>query len=331
MATLASPKLHGLVTATHTPFHADGSLNLAVVERQAALMLKWEVGAVFVGGTTGESHSLTVEERRALAQRWSEVVRGTKLRLVVHVGANCVEDARALAAHAEQLGVTAIAAVAPCYFKPRDLDTLIATMAPIAAAAPATPFYYYDIPSMTGMSHSMPDFLESAPARIPTLAGLKFTNPDLMTYQYLLRADGGKWDVPFGVDEHFLGAVAMGARGAVGSGFNFAAPIYQRLLKAFAVGRSRHRARGAVSRRADHQAVRPPRLHGRGQGGPCRCSASMSAPRACRAPRSTRSRRRSCAGSWRRWGTSSGFGNLRRAQVSSPGFSGPGARMSELC
>jgi N-acetylneuraminate lyase len=236
MPALESPKLHGLVTATHTPFHADGSLNLAVAERQAALMLKWEVGAVFVGGTTGESHSLTVDERRALAQRWSEVVRGTKLRLVVHVGANCVEDARALAAHAEQLGVTAIASVAPCYFKPRDLDTLIATMAQIAAAAPATPFYYYDIPSMTGMSHSMPDFLEGAPARIPTLVGLKFTNPDLMAYQYLLRAGGGKWDVPFGVDEHFLGALAMGARGAVGSGFNFAAPIYHRLTNAFAAG-----------------------------------------------------------------------------------------------
>jgi N-acetylneuraminate lyase len=230
------PKLHGLVTATHTPFHADGTLNLSIVERQAEHLLRWEVGAVFIGGSTGESHSLTLDERRALAQRWSEVVRGTKLRLVVHVGANCVEDARTLAAQAEQLGVTAIAALAPSYFKPRDLDTLIATMAHIAAAAPATPFYYYDIPSLTGLSQPMPDFLENAPARIPTLAGLKFTNPDLMAYQYLLRAGGGKWDVPFGVDEHFLGALAMGARGAVGSGFNFAAPIYQRLLKAFAAG-----------------------------------------------------------------------------------------------
>jgi N-acetylneuraminate lyase len=108
-------------------------------------------------------------------------------------------------------------------------------VAHLAAAAPATPFYHYDIPALTGMSHSMPEFLESAPARIPTLAGLKFTNPDLMAYQYLLRAAGGKWDVPFGVDEHLLGALAMGARGAVGSGFNFAAPIYQRLIKAFAV------------------------------------------------------------------------------------------------
>lgn len=231
-----SAPLHGLVAATHTPFHADGSLNLAIVERQAELMAKWEVGAVFIGGTTGESSSLTVDERRALAQRWGEVVRGTKLRLVVHVGANCVEDACALATQAQQLGSAAIAALAPSYFKPRDLDTLIATMVPIAAAAPATPFYYYDIPSLTGLSHSMPDFLAQAPARIPTLAGLKFTNPDLMSYQYVLRADGGAWDVPFGVDEHMLGALAMGAKGAVGSGFNFAAPIYNRLLRAFAAG-----------------------------------------------------------------------------------------------
>ncbi len=231
-----SQRLHGLVAATHTPFHADGSLNLAVVEQQAAHMLKNEVGVVFIGGSTGESLSLTIEERLQLAQRWSDVVRGSDLRLVVHVGTNCVDDARAMSAQAEKLGAAAIAAVAPSYFKPRDLETLIATVARIASAAPATPFYYYDIPVLTGLSHSMPDFLAQAPGRIPTLAGLKFTNPDLMAYQCVLRADGGKWDVPFGLDEFMLGALALGARGAVGSGYNFAAPIYTRLLRAFAAG-----------------------------------------------------------------------------------------------
>jgi N-acetylneuraminate lyase len=54
-----------------------------------------------------------------------------------------------------------------------------------------------------------------------------------MTYQYCLRSG---FDVPYGLDEHFLGALAMGAKGAVGSGFNFAAPIYLRLLDAFARG-----------------------------------------------------------------------------------------------
>src|SRR5258708_4759490 len=163
-----TPPLHGLVAATHTPFHHDGSLNLAVVEKQAAHMLKWDVGTVFIGGSTGESHSLTLEERRALAERWMAVTHGAALRVIVHVGTNCVEDASTLATQAEQLGAAAIAALAPTYFKPRDLGALIATMARIAAAAPETPFYYYDIPALTGLSHSMPDFLAQAPVHIPT-------------------------------------------------------------------------------------------------------------------------------------------------------------------
>jgi N-acetylneuraminate lyase len=226
--------LHGLVAATHTPFHADGSLNLTAVERQAEYMLAHRVGIVFIGGSTGESSSLTLDERLALAQRWSEVLQGSALKMVVHVGTNCLADARVLAAQAQQLGAVAISALSPSYFKPRALDVLIDCCADIASAAPETPFYYYDIPSLTGVSFPMPEFLAKAGERIPTLAGIKFTNPDLMAYQFCLRA--GEWDVPFGVDEHMLGALAMGARGAVGSGFNFAAPIYHRLLAAFARG-----------------------------------------------------------------------------------------------
>lgn len=231
-----SLRLHGLVAATHTPFRADGSMDLAVVERQAEHLKAGGVGYVFVGGTTGESASLTVEERRMLTQRWSEVVQGSGLGLVVHVGANCIADSRALAAHAESVDAVAISALAPSYFKPRSLEVLIACCAEVASAAPGTPFYYYDIPVLTGVSFPMVDFLEKAPEKIPTLAGLKFTNPDLMAYQFCLRLGGGHWDLPFGVDEHFLGALAMGARGAVGSGFNFAAPIYRRLLAAFGRG-----------------------------------------------------------------------------------------------
>ncbi|HEX2747163.1 MAG TPA: dihydrodipicolinate synthase family protein, partial [Verrucomicrobiales bacterium] len=232
----ASLRLHGLVAATHTPFHRDGSLNLAAVEPQGAHLLKSGVAAAFIGGTTGECSSLTLEERLALAERWFAVVKGTPLRVVVHAGSNCLADARALAAQAQRLGAAAVAALAPSYFKPRSLDMLIACCAEIASAAPETPFYYYDIPSMTGVSYSMPDFLTQAGSRIPTLAGLKFTNPDLMSYQFCLRAAEGRWDVPFGVDEHMLGALAMGAQGAVGSGFNFAGPVYNRMLSAFARG-----------------------------------------------------------------------------------------------
>ncbi len=123
MTTRGEHRLHGLVAATHTPFHTDGALNLDVVERQAAHLLANRVFSVFIGGTTGESHSLSLAERLSLALRWSEVAKGTALKVVVHVGSNCLTDAQALAKQAEQVGAAGIAALAPRYFKPRSLET----------------------------------------------------------------------------------------------------------------------------------------------------------------------------------------------------------------
>lgn len=229
-------RLHGLVAAVHTPFFGDGQLNLGAVEKQAEHLLQDGVHAAFVGGTTGECHSLSVDERLALARRWSEVVRGTKLRLVVHVGSNCLADARTLSSQAESLGVQAIAALAPSYFKPETLEALIAGCQQIASAAPATPFYFYDIPVLTGVRFPMGKFLDLASGKIPTLAGLKFTNPDLMAYQMCLHAQEGRFDVPFGLDEFLLAALALGGKGAVGSTYNFAAPLYHRIIAAFERG-----------------------------------------------------------------------------------------------
>lgn len=232
----AQPLLAGIIAATHTPFHADGSLNLRCIEKQAIHMLANGVNTVFIGGTTGESHSLSLDERQQLATRWIEVARCTDLRVVVHVGSNSLGDARTLAAHAESIGALAIAAQSPSYFKPGDVKTLVACCEAVAAAASATPFYFYDIPGFTNVNLSTSEFLTRAKDRIPTLAGLKFSNPDLMAYQLLLHAEGGPWDVPWGTDEALLAALAVGAPGAVGSTYNFAAPIYHRLWAAFEHG-----------------------------------------------------------------------------------------------
>ncbi len=229
-------ELHGLVAATHTPFDAEGRLNLSVVEDQAAHLCRSGIETVFIGGTTGEGHSLSLDERRALAERWMAVAKGSALRIVLHVGANSLADARSLAEQAEQLGVSAIAAVAPSYFKPHTLDTLVECCRTIAAAAPAVPFYYYDIPAFTNIHFSMPAFLDSAADRIPTLAGIKFSNPDLMAYQHCLRSHEGRFDIPWGIDECLLAALSLGARGGVGSSYNFAAAIYLRMIDAFRKG-----------------------------------------------------------------------------------------------
>lgn len=228
--------IRGLVAATHTPFHADGSLNLAVVEKQAAHLLAHGVKFAFTGGTTGECSSLTLEERQLLTTRWTEVARGTELKVIVHVGSNCLADARTLAAQAQQLGATAISAFAPSYFKPGSVASLVDCMSDIASTAPTLPFYYYEIPLLTGIAHSPSEFLSRAAEHIPNLAGLKFTSNNLMEYQLCRAFRDGAFDIPFGFDELLLGALALGATGAVGSGFNFAAPLYQRLLKAFAAG-----------------------------------------------------------------------------------------------
>lgn len=224
----------GLVAATHTPFHADGSLHLAVVETQAAHLLAMGVNRAFIGGTTGESHSLSLDERRALTERWMEVTAGSELKVIVHVGANCLGDVRELAAQAQALGAEAISALAPSYFKPGNIGSLVACCAEIAGAAPELPFFFYDIPGFTGVSLSMPQFLEAAADPIPNLAGIKFTNPDGMMFQQCLHHHGGAYSILWGTDECLLAGLALGATGAVGSTYNFAAPLYHRIMAAFA-------------------------------------------------------------------------------------------------
>src|SRR5688572_30665953 len=113
--------LRGLIAAPHTPLRADGSLNLEQIPALCSHLIQAGVSGVFINGTTGECHSLSLDERRCLAERWKAAVAGTPLQWVVHVGGNCIEDAKCLAAHAEKLGAHAIAALAPSYFKPQTI------------------------------------------------------------------------------------------------------------------------------------------------------------------------------------------------------------------
>lgn len=82
----------------------------------------------------------------------------------------------------------------------------------------------------------MPGFLAEAQQRIPTLRGLKFTNSDLAQFLACVRQGNGMFDILYGNDESLLAGLVLGARGAVGSTYNFAAPIYHRLIQAFNEG-----------------------------------------------------------------------------------------------
>jgi N-acetylneuraminate lyase len=179
--------------------------------------------------------SLSGEERRDVAEAYVTAARG-RMQTIVQVGHNSLAEARQLAAHAAHIGADVISATAPSYFKVDNNATLADSMAEIAGGAPDTPFYYYHIPVLTGAALDMVQFLPLAAERIPNFVGLKYTTPAVHEYQACLEFEGGRFDILWGCDEMLLSALAAGARGAIGSTYNIAAPLYLRIIDTFDQG-----------------------------------------------------------------------------------------------
>ena len=226
-------KLHGLVAATHTPLHADGSLDLDKVPAQAAILKRQGVTGAFIGGSTGEGVSLTIDERKKLAEAWESAAPAHSLKLVVHVGHTSSAEASDLARHAADHGADAISTMAPFYFKPTTVRPLIDWLKPVAKACENLPFYFYDIPVMTGVRVNLLEFVNQACQEIPNFHGIKYTSEDLIQLQELLHFDQGRLDILYGTDEALLATLALGVTGAVGSSYNFAAPLYLQIIEAF--------------------------------------------------------------------------------------------------
>jgi len=157
--------------ATPTPFTPDGKLALDVVEQQAAHLHAAGVAGAFVTGTTGEFAALDEAERAAVVEAWRDV-RPAGLQLGVHVGHTDLAQAQQLAAHAQSCGADLIAAVGPYYGDAPTLDALVGHLAEIAAAAPATPFGFYHIPSMTGSRYRPSEVVGALAAAVPTAAAV---------------------------------------------------------------------------------------------------------------------------------------------------------------
>jgi N-acetylneuraminate lyase len=228
-------KLTGLIAAPFTAMNADGSPNLAMIENQAKLLVENKVNGAFICGTTGEGMSLSMDERLAIAEKWMAVAPHS-LRVIVHVGHQTISVSQSLAAHAARIGAHAFATVGPTFFRATNIEQLVNFSAQIASGAPNLPLYYYHMPAMTGADLPMYDFLKAAGPRIPNLAGIKFTHENLMDYSRCLNFEEGRYNILFGRDEILLAALAMGAVGAVGSTYNYMAPLYHRVMEAFNAG-----------------------------------------------------------------------------------------------
>ncbi len=232
---------NGLVAAPHTPFFEEngqgGAMRLAAVPAQAEHLARDGVSAVFVAGATGEGASLGLDERRDLFEAWSEAGPRAGLRVIAQVGGDSLRDAALLAEFAAGLdGVEALGAISPCFYRPASAELVARSMGEIAAAAGDLALYYYDIPALTGLPFSGRELARAFGEHVPGLRGIKCSRYEGWHVQDYLSAHGSSYDVLCGTDEALLSALSLGVKGAVGSTYNFAAPLFRQIITAHEQG-----------------------------------------------------------------------------------------------
>ena len=226
--------LSGLIAAPFTPMDNSGELNLSLIPEYYQFLKHNKVTGAFINGSTGEGVSMSLIEKKAVAKAWADATNEDEdFKVMTLLGGTSLTDCKELAIYAQQAGLYAVSFTAPFYFKPADAATLAACCKEIADVVPDMPFYYYHIPVLTGVDFSMIDLLKNVDRKVPNFAGIKYTHEDFMDFLSCLHFQNNKYDMLWGRDENMLAALAVGAKGAVGSTFNYAAPLYYDLIEAF--------------------------------------------------------------------------------------------------
>lgn len=227
-------KLEGLIAAPFTPMFDNGSLNLSAIPAYYNLLKANNIKGAFICGSTGEGVSMTATEKRQMMEAWGVCTKkDSSFNVMPLLGGTSITDCKELALYAKHAGMDAVSFTAPFYFKPASVEALAQCCAEIAAVVPDLPFYYYHIPVLTGVGFAMIDLLKTIDGHIPNFAGIKYTHEDFMDFLSCLHFNNRKYDMLWGRDENMLAALAVGAKGAVGSTFNYAAPLYYNLIEAF--------------------------------------------------------------------------------------------------
>lgn len=234
---MSQKHLQGLIAAPFTPMHNDGSVNLELIPQYYEMLKANGVTGAFICGSTGEGVSMSVSEKKAVAEAWAACSKNDKDFIVMPLlGGTSLTDCKELAIHAREIGLDAVSFTSPFYFKPANVEMLAKCCAEVASAVPDMPFYYYHIPVLTGVGFPMYDLLKAIDGLIPNFAGVKYTHEDFMDFLSCINFQNGKYDMLWGRDENMLPALAVGAKASVGSTFNYAAPLYYNLIDAFNTG-----------------------------------------------------------------------------------------------
>ena len=222
-------KYEGIIPAFYACYDAEGKVNLSAVRELTQWFIDQGVQGLYVGGSSGECIYQSKEERKAVLEAVMEVARG-KLTIIAHIACNNTADSQELAAHAESLGVDAIASIPPIYFKlpPHAIAKYWNDM---STAAPNTDFIIYNIPQLAGVSLTVPLLQEML--KNPKVIGVK--NSSMPTQDIQMWKDEGA--IVFnGPDEQLISGLVMGAIGGIGGTYGAMPQLYVELYRCVKAG-----------------------------------------------------------------------------------------------
>lgn len=225
-------KYQGIIPAFYACYDEKGAISPEGVETLTRHLVKKGVKGVYVGGSSGECIYQSVAERKLVLEHVVKAAEG-KLTIIAHVACNNTADSMELAAHAESLGVDAIAAIPPIYFHLPEY-AIAQYWNDISSAAPNTDFVIYNIPQLAGVALTMPLFKEML--KNPNVAAVKNSSMPVQDIQ-MFKMDGGEGFVVFnGPDEQLVSGLAMGADGGIGGTYGVMPELYVKLMELVQAG-----------------------------------------------------------------------------------------------
>jgi len=222
-------KYNGIIPAFYACYDAEGKIDTKAVHELTCWFMEKGVKGLYVGGSSGECIYQSKEERKLVLENVMAEAKG-KLTIIAHVACNNTADSQELAAHAESLGVDAIASIPPIYFHlpPKGIAKY---WNDISGAAPNTDFVIYNIPQLAGVALTVPLLQEML--KNPRVIGVKNSSMPVQDIQ-MWRDEGAL--VFNGPDEQLLSGLAAGAAGGIGGTYGAMPELYLEIFRCFQNG-----------------------------------------------------------------------------------------------
>lgn len=218
-------KYEGVIPAFYACYDENGEVSPERVRALTQYHIDKGVQGVYVNGSSGECIYLSVEDRKLILENVMAVAKG-KLTVIVHVACNNTKDSVELAKHAESLGVDAIAAIPPIYFR-LPAYSIARYWNDMSKAAPNTDFIIYNIPQLSGTTLTRDLYAEMR--KNPRVIGVKNSSMPTQDIQMFV-VDGGDDHIVFnGPDEQFISGRVIGAKAGIGGTYGVMPDLFLKL------------------------------------------------------------------------------------------------------